>query len=106
MNQLESWGIEGETPVVKIFWSSIGILSRTEHVIFCLNPGGPPSNPKYYLQIDSEQVPWGKGEKYPSEGSEIEPETISLQSFGALLFTRVTDCLLHNEPASCGIWQG
>ncbi len=40
------------------------------------------------------------------DGSEIEPETISLQSFGALLFTSVTDCLLHNEPASCGVWQG
>ena len=46
--------------------------------------GGPPSNPKYYLQIDSEQVPWGKGEKYPSEGSEIEPETVYLQAVGAL----------------------
>ena len=84
MNQLESWGVEGETPVIEIFDGSIGILSRTEHVIFCLNLGGPPSNPKYYLQIDSEQVPWGKGEKYSSEESEIEPETISLQSFGAL----------------------
>jgi hypothetical protein len=84
MNQLESWGVEGETPVIEIFNGSSSILSRTEHVIFCLNLGGPPSNPKYYLQIDSEQVPWGKGEKYPSEGSEIEPETISLQSFGAL----------------------
>ena len=60
------------------------ILSRAEHEEFCLKQGGPPSNPKYYLQIDSEQVPWGKGEKDPSEGSEIEPETISLQSFGAL----------------------
>ena len=20
--------------------------------------------------------------------------------------TRVMDCLLHNDPASCGIWQG
>ena len=84
MNQLESWGVESETLVIEIFESFSSILSRTEHVIFCLNPGGPPSNPKYYLQIDSEQVPWGKGEKYPSEGSEIEPETISLQSFGAL----------------------
>ena len=46
--------------------------------------GGPPSKAKYYLQIDSEQVPWGKGEKNPSEGSEIEPETICLQSLGAL----------------------
>ena len=52
-------------------------------MIFCLNPGGPPSNPKYYLQIDSEQVPWGKGEKYPSEGSEIEPETVYVQAVGA-----------------------
>ena len=86
MNQLESWGVESETLVIEIFDSFSSILSRTEHVIFCLNLGGPPSNPKYYLQIDSEQVPWGKGEKYPSEGSEIEPETISLQSFGALCF--------------------
>ncbi len=86
MNQLESWDVEGDIPVIEIFESFSSILSRTEHVIFCLNPGGPPSNPKYYLQIDSEQVPWGKGEKYPSEGSEIEPETISLQSFGALCF--------------------
>ena len=59
-------------------------MSRSEHVIFWLNMGGPSSNPKYYLQIDSEQVPWGKGEKYPSDGSEIVPETISLQSFRAL----------------------
>ena len=84
MKYLERYSIEGDTPVIEIFKSSIGILSRTEHVIFCLNLGGPPSNPKYYLQIDSEQVPWGKGEKYSSEESEIEPETISLQSFGAL----------------------
>ena len=106
MNKLESLSVEGDTPVIEIFNGSIGILSRSEHVIFWLNLGGPPSNPKYYLQIDSEQVPWGKGEKYSSEESEIEPETISLQSFGALWFIRVTDCLLHNEPASCGVWQG
>ena len=84
MNTLESVTIQSDSLVIEIFNGSNGILSRTEHVIFCLNQGGPPSNPKYYLQIDSEQVPWGKGEKYPSEGSEIEPETISLQSFGAL----------------------
>ena len=68
--------------------------------------GGPPSNPKYYYQTDSEPVPWGKGEKDRGERSEIEPETYGLQSFGALLYISVTDCLLHNEPASCGIWQG
>ena len=59
-------------------------MSRSGHEKSWLNMGGPPSNPKYYFQIDSAQVPWGKGEKYPSEGSEIEPETISLQSFRAL----------------------
>ena len=34
--------------------------------------GGPPSKPKYSLATDSEQVPWGKGEKNPGEGSEID----------------------------------
>ena len=29
--------------------------------------------------IDSEQVPWGKGEKQSGEDGEIEPETICLQ---------------------------
>ena len=28
-----------------------------------LNIGEPPSKSKYCLEIDSEQVPWGKGEK-------------------------------------------
>ena len=86
MNKLESLSIEGDTPVIEIIDSSNGILSRTEHVIFCLNPGGPPSNPKYYLQIDSEQVPWGKGEKYPDKGGEIEPEIVCLQAVGAPLW--------------------
>ena len=71
-----------------------------------LKQGRPLSNPKYYSLTDSEPVPGGKGEKNRSERSEIEPETICLQSFRALLFTRVMDCLLHNDPASCGIWQG
>ena len=45
--------------------------------------GGPPSKPKYSLVTDSEQVPWGKGEKYPKSGSEKEPETECLQAVGA-----------------------
>ena len=32
--------------------------------------------------INSEQVPWGKGEKHPGEGGEIVPETIYLQRVG------------------------
>ena len=49
----------------------------------CLNIGGPPSKPKYSLVTDSEQVPWGKGEKYPDKGGEIDPETERLQAVGA-----------------------
>jgi len=36
--------------------------------------------------IDSEQVPWGKGEKHPDEGGEIVPETIYLQGVGASVY--------------------
>ena len=36
--------------------------------------------------IDSELVPWGKGEKHPVEGGEIVPETIYLQGVGASLW--------------------
>ena len=32
--------------------------------------------------INSEQVPWGKGEKQPGEGDEIVSETICLQGVG------------------------
>ena len=39
--------------------------------------------------IDSEQVPRGKGEKYPGEGDEIESETLCLQGVGALRGDRV-----------------
>ena len=49
----------------------------------CLNLGGSPSKPKYSSVTDSEQVPWGKGEKHPDEGSEIVPETERLQAVGA-----------------------
>ena len=57
--------------------------SRTGHVKPCLNMGGPSSKAKYYLPTDSELVPWGKGEKNPGEGSEIEPKTVCIQAVGA-----------------------
>ena len=63
---------EGESPVSEIFLIPASILSRTGHVISCLNPGRPLSKPKYYLLTDSGQVPRGKDEKNPDEGSEIE----------------------------------
>ena len=48
--------------------------------------GGPPSKPKYSLTTDSEQVPWGKDEKNPDKGSEIDPKTECLQAVKADLF--------------------
>lgn len=42
--------------------------------------GRPRSKPKYSCMTDSELVPWGKGEKNPYEGSEIDPETECLQT--------------------------
>ena len=60
--------------------------------------GGPPSKPKYSLATDSEQVPWGKGEKNPKKGSEIDPETECLQAVKALL--SVMAYLLYNGSAS------
>ncbi len=59
-------------------------MSKAEHEKFRLNMGGPPSKPKYSLATNSEQVPWGKGEKNPKKGSEIDPETECLQSVRAL----------------------
>ncbi len=59
-------------------------LSRAGHVKPGLNLGGPPSKAKYSLMTDSEPVPRGKGEKNPVQGSEIEPETSSLQTVEGL----------------------
>ena len=51
---------------------------------------------------DSEQVPWGKGEKFPDKGGEIETETVHLQAVEALwrAIVSATAYLLHYEPAS------
>ena len=57
--------------------------SKSGHAKSWLKIGGPSSKAKYYLPTDSEQVPWGKGEKNPVEGSEIETETVSVQAVGA-----------------------
>ena len=39
--------IEGDSPVYEINLSSNSILSRTEHVKFCLNLPGPSGKAKY-----------------------------------------------------------
>ena len=48
----------------------------------CLKLPGPSGKAKYSWETDSEQVPWGKGEKHPEQGSEIVPETVRLQAVG------------------------
>ena len=67
-----------------------GILSSAGHVKPCMNLAGPSAKAKYSWETDSEPVPWGKGEKNPCEGSEIEPETVYVQAVGADLFC---DCV-------------
>ena len=73
-------------------------LSTAGHEKPCRKPGRPRSKAKYYLATDSEQVPWGKDEKNPGEGSEIEPETLYVQAVGALFW--VTAYLLYNGSAT------
>ena len=63
--------------------------------------GGPPSKAKYSLATDSEPVPWGKGEKNPCEGSEIEPETMCLQGVGAQHFLVLERC---DKAKKCNIY--
>ena len=67
-----------------------------------MNLPGPSGKAKYSWETDSELVPWGKGEKYFEQKSEIEPETVRLQAVGvqACLHVGMTACLLHNEPTS------
>ena len=85
---LESVTIVGDSPVSERAF--IVISSRAGHEKPCLNMGGPSSKAKYSWLTDSELVPWGKGEKNPGEGSEIEPETVCVQAVGADLFC---DCV-------------
>ena len=75
---------EGDSPVHEIAASSSGYPSTAGHVQSGGNPRGPSRKAKYYWLTDSEQVPRGKGEKHPVEGSEIVPETVRLQAVGAL----------------------
>ena len=75
---------QGESPVCEKGSQPDWYLSKTGHEKPGLNPEGPPSKAKYSSMTDSEPVPRGKGEKNPSEGSEKEPETSSLQTVEGL----------------------
>ena len=80
---MESIIKEGDNPVHVILYKFSSILSRAGHEKSCLNLPGPSGKAKYSWETDSEQVPWGKGEKHPEQGSEKVPETIRLQTVGA-----------------------
>ena len=49
--------IEGDSPVHETNLQPNSILSRAEHVKFCLNPPGPSGKTKNSRETDSEQVP-------------------------------------------------
>ena len=49
--------IEGDSPVHKSNLLPSSILSKAEHVKFCLNLPGPSGKAKYLQETDSEPVP-------------------------------------------------
>ena len=73
---------DGDSPVCEELFFSGSILSRAGHEESCLNLPGPSGKAKYFQETDSEQVPWGKGEKHREQRSEKVPETIRLQAVG------------------------
>ena len=82
-----------KAPYSKLQSSFKWLLSTAGHEKPCGNLPGPSGKAKYSLATDSEQVPRGKGEKNPSEGSEIVPETVCLQAVEgrSLVSARVPD---------------
>ena len=93
---LESAAIERDS---RVHENNLSVKSsRPGHVLSWLNMGGPSSKAKYSWLTDSEPVPWGKGEKNPDEGSEIEPETACIQAVGAP--SGATAYLLYNGSAT------
>ncbi len=77
--------IEGDSPVHENKLIPSSILSSAGPVQSCVNLPEPSGKAKSSWETDSEPVPWGKGEKYPEQGSEIVPETMFLQAVGAFL---------------------
>ena len=50
--------------------------------------------------IDSELVPWGKGEKNPDKGSEIDLKPYIYKESERTIYRSATAYLLKNEPTS------
>ena len=91
-------------PYTKYLTLPILTPSSAGHVEPGVNLGGPSPKAKYSLATDSAKYREGKVKSTPSEGSEIEPETMCLQAVRALWHSFrvqwVIACLLLNDPAS------
>ena len=75
-----------------------GILITTGHVQSCRNLGGPSSKAKYSLTTDSEQVPRGKGEKNPDEGSEKNLKSYAYNQWEGYAFCRKIGGMPNRVP--------
>jgi hypothetical protein len=103
VNCLERRTIEGDSPVTEIARNSLTAYpSKAGHVKSCLNLRGPSRKAKYYLETDSEQVPRGKGEKNPCEGSQKNLKPHAYKQFEG--YAAQAECLraylLHHESAT------
>ena len=72
MKRMENRSVEGDRPVIENPRTPRDFLSNTMHVKLRMKLCRPRHKAKYFLVTDSEQVPRGKGEKHPDEGSEID----------------------------------
>lgn len=69
--------------------------------------GGPPSKPKYSVLTESEQVPWGKGEKNPKKGVKRHwnPKPTNSWSFFhtfCVIKWQRTFCIMGQRVKFCG----
>ena len=80
---LERAAREGESPVSereKTSWLYIPSTTRKDSLVGSRGDYSPRLNTSTSPIVHS--VPRGKGEKYPGEGGEIEPETVHSQGVG------------------------
>ena len=108
---LEKVAKEGESPVrqnhcldeaIMCMQYKVDIMSKTR-TFLVWTKGDHPLSLNIIVLTDSEQVPWGKGEKNPKWGVKQTPKTQSLQTVEAFFLKKVTAYLLYNGSASKSI---
>ena len=83
----------------------VGYPSKTGHEQSCLNLPGPSGKAKYYSVTDSVQVPRGKGEKNPCEGSQknLKPHVYKqFEHHAARQVRERTFCIMNRRLNGCG----